>query len=203
MSSTVWVALGVAAKSPPTVAQVVVAQKVWIHVASPSVAAAPSPSEPSASEVPSPQSAVSRRSSTAKGPGNRARHPELQPGTHDLRAGRDVAGDVEGEERPPAPIRRSRRHRDSRRHRSRGRPWGSRRACCRAPAQHDRASCDRGRHTAEGQDARDACDPRDRGGALPAAISNRSPRPIHATLSRKPGDPTPILQPPPNAAVSR
>src|SRR5262245_45169753 len=58
-------ALVSAAKSPPGFAQKVVGKKVWIHVASPGVEGAPCP--PGKNDVPSPQSASTRCSSTAWG----------------------------------------------------------------------------------------------------------------------------------------
>src|SRR5438309_10435612 len=58
---TDWLALTVAEKSPPCMAQKIVSKKRCRHVASLVVAGAPSPSSPGACEVPSPQSAVGKQ----------------------------------------------------------------------------------------------------------------------------------------------
>src|SRR5207245_5800633 len=63
---TDWLALTVAEKSPPCMAQKMVSKKRCRHVASLVVAGAPSPSSPGASEVPSPQSASSLCNSTIR-----------------------------------------------------------------------------------------------------------------------------------------
>src|SRR5438046_1225220 len=64
---TDWLAVIVAEKSPPSVAQKTVSKKRCRHVASLVVAGAPSPSSPGATDVPSPQSASSLCSSTFRG----------------------------------------------------------------------------------------------------------------------------------------
>src|SRR5260370_18799610 len=64
---TDWLALTVAEKSPPSVAQKIVSKKRCRHVASLVVAGAPVPSSPGATDVPSPQSASSLCSSTIRG----------------------------------------------------------------------------------------------------------------------------------------
>jgi hypothetical protein len=61
---TDWLALTVAEKSPPSVAQKIVSKKRCRHVASSVVAGAPVPSSPGATDVPSPQSASILCSST-------------------------------------------------------------------------------------------------------------------------------------------
>src|SRR5438445_12265324 len=65
---TDWLALTVAEKSPPCMAQKIVSKKRCRHVASLGVAGAPSPSPEGAWEVPSPQSASSLCSSTVMAP---------------------------------------------------------------------------------------------------------------------------------------
>src|SRR5207249_615983 len=66
--ATEALALVVPERSPPGVAQVELLKKRWTQVASFVVALAPPPSLPLAWEVPSPQSASSRRSCTVSGP---------------------------------------------------------------------------------------------------------------------------------------
>src|SRR5437667_4797299 len=63
---TDWLALTVAEKSPPCMAQKIVSKKRCRHVASLVVAGAPSPSSPGACDVPSPQSARSLCNSTIR-----------------------------------------------------------------------------------------------------------------------------------------